>query len=47
MGSGSTGAACVNTGRKFIGIEKDKGYFNIAEKRINKVKELLQTQRLF
>ena len=35
MGSGTTGAACVNTGRKFIGIEKDEGYFNIACKRIN------------
>jgi site-specific DNA-methyltransferase (adenine-specific) len=34
MGSGSTGVACVNTNRKFIGIEKDKTYFNIAEKRI-------------
>ena len=34
MGSGSTGAACVNTGRKFIGIELDEGYFNIAKKRI-------------
>lgn len=35
MGSGSTGVACVNTGRKFIGMELDKGYFDIAEKRIN------------
>lgn len=34
MGSGSTGVACVNTGRKFIGIEKDENYFNIAKKRI-------------
>ena len=34
MGSGSTGIACVNTGRKFIGIEKDAGYFEIAKKRI-------------
>lgn len=34
MGSGSTGVACMNTGRKFIGIELDKGYFNIAERRI-------------
>lgn len=41
MGSGSTGVACLNTGRKFIGIELDKEYFNIAEKRINKVKEWL------
>lgn len=34
MGSGSTGVACVNTNRKFIGIELDNTYFNIAENRI-------------
>lgn len=34
MGSGSTGVACVNTGRSFIGIELDPGYFEIAQKRI-------------
>ena len=34
MGSGTTGVACVRTGRKFIGIEKDEIYFKIAEKRI-------------
>lgn len=34
MGSGSTGVACVNTSRKFIGIELDEGYFEIAEQRI-------------
>jgi len=34
MGSGSTGVACVNTGRNFIGIEKDAGYFAIAKARI-------------
>lgn len=34
MGSGSTGVACVHTDRDFIGIEKDKEYFNIAKKRI-------------
>ena len=33
MGSGSTGVACINTNRNFIGIEKDEKYFNIAEKR--------------
>jgi len=35
MGSGSTGVACINTNRDFIGIELDAGYFKIAEKRIN------------
>jgi DNA modification methylase len=34
MGSGTTGVACVRTGRKFIGIELDPGYFAIAVKRI-------------
>lgn len=38
MGSGSTGVACVNTKRYFIGIEKDEGYFKIAEKRIREAK---------
>ena len=36
MGSGSTGVACANTGRKFIGIELDLDYFNIALDRIEK-----------
>ena len=34
MGSGSTGVACMNTNRKFIGIELDENYFNIAKERI-------------
>ena len=34
MGSGSTGIACIHTGRKFIGIEKDADYFEIARKRV-------------
>ena len=34
MGSGTTGVACKNTGRKFIGIEKDAGYFEIAKQRL-------------
>jgi site-specific DNA-methyltransferase (adenine-specific) len=36
MGSGTTGVACLNTGRNFIGIEKDAAYFEIAKKRISK-----------
>jgi len=35
MGSGTTGVACVQTGRKFIGIEIDPNYFEIARKRIS------------
>jgi len=35
MGSGTTGVACKNLNRSFIGIEKDKNYFKIAEQRIN------------
>jgi site-specific DNA-methyltransferase (adenine-specific) len=34
MGSGTTGVACVQTGRSFIGCEIDEGYFKIAERRI-------------
>ena len=34
MGSGSTGVACMNTNRRFIGIELDNNYFNIAKQRI-------------
>ena len=35
MGSGTTGVACVNTNRDFIGIEKEEKYFKIAENRMN------------
>lgn len=34
MGSGTTGVAALNTGRRFIGIEQDQSYFDIAKKRI-------------
>lgn len=46
MGSGTTGVACVNTNRNFIGIEKDDNYFKIAQKRIQ---EAINTknERLF
>ena len=34
MGSGSTGVACVHTGRRFVGMEQDEQYFAVAERRI-------------
>jgi site-specific DNA-methyltransferase (adenine-specific) len=39
MGSGTTGVAALNTGRRFIGIERDESYFTIAEQRIMAAKE--------
>jgi site-specific DNA-methyltransferase (adenine-specific) len=42
MGSGSTGVACLNTNRKFIGIELDDKYFEIAE---NRIKESIDKKR--
>jgi site-specific DNA-methyltransferase (adenine-specific) len=39
MGSGTTGVACVNAKRNFIGIELDVGYYNIAQNRINEALE--------
>jgi len=42
MGSGTTGVACINTNRKFIGIELDKNYFDISVKRI---KEIINEKR--
>lgn len=44
MGSGSTGVAAVIGGRKFIGIEKEKQYFDIAVKRI---KYAMRQNKLF
>lgn len=40
MGSGTTGVACVNTGRRFIGIEKEPKYFEIALKRIREAERM-------
>lgn len=45
MGSGTTGVACVQTGRNFIGIEIDRGYFDIAKARIEKAQaEMVQEE---
>ncbi|MBR2520344.1 MAG: site-specific DNA-methyltransferase [Selenomonadaceae bacterium] len=46
MGSGSTGVACVNTRRKFIGFETDKNFFAAAQKRLQAA-ERLHAQNLF
>lgn len=40
MGSGTTGVACVRTGRDFLGIEQDQKYFEIAKSRIDEAKEI-------
>ena len=37
MGSGSTGVACLNTNRKFVGIELEKEYFDIATNRLKDI----------
>ena len=42
MGSGSTGVACLNTNRRFIGIELNENYFNIAKKRIEDTEKELK-----
>ena len=39
MGSGTTGVACINTNRRFIGIEKEEKYFNIASDRIKEAED--------
>ena len=44
MGSGTTGVACLNTNRRFIGMELDETYFNIAKERIDKVWESTSPQ---
>lgn len=45
MGSGTTGIACANTGRKFIGIEKDEKYFELAKGRIEAAFSSLQEDK--
>jgi len=44
MGSGTTGVACVQTGRCFVGIEKDAGYFEIAKRRVETAQMPLFTE---
>ncbi len=44
MGSGTTGVACVNTGRNFIGIEKDQMYYEIAKRRISENKRHVESK---
>lgn len=46
MGSGTSGVACVNTNRNFIGIELDQNYFDIAKKRIEDRQEELRMQTM-
>lgn len=47
MGSGSTGVACVNTNRNFIGMELDEKYFNIAKERIESYDRARETGNTF
>jgi site-specific DNA-methyltransferase (adenine-specific) len=47
MGSGTTGVACVNTNRNFIGIELDEEYFKIAQERIQKAQKEKSRENLF
>lgn len=47
MGSGSTGVACLNTKRKFIGIELNKKYFNLAKERLEDAKLNNRQKKLF
>ena len=46
MGSGTTGVACINTGRRFIGIEKDTSYFETAKTRLDEA-VIFHQQKLF
>jgi DNA modification methylase len=42
MGSGTTGVACVQTGRRFVGIEIDRDYFDVAVKRITEAQQQIR-----
>ena len=44
MGSGSTGVACVNTGREFIGFEKEERFFEITKTRIEQTQKQNESQ---
>lgn len=46
MGSGSTGVACINTNRNFIGFELDRDYYRIARQRLREAKEQLKSSRI-
>ena len=46
MGSGTTGVACINTNRNFIGIEKEEKYFAIAKDRLEKAEESAMQQHI-
>jgi site-specific DNA-methyltransferase (adenine-specific) len=41
MGSGTTGVACMSLGRKFVGVEKERNFFDLAEKRLKSVNKRL------
>ena len=43
IGSGTTGVACVNLDRRFIGIELDSNYFSIAEERISRASRVKES----
>lgn len=46
MGSGTTGVACLNTGRRFIGIEQDDEYFNVATERMATTQIMVEAARM-
>lgn len=46
MGSGSTGVACVNTGRNFVGIEIDEKYYSVARQRIDEAINRIEQDQL-